>query len=102
MNLLSRSRRAALAAAALTLSLAGPAFSQPETRTPCDLLPDRLQEIQAEQAQVRSDYETVSSTGESADLSAIVDRMDTLLGETGRLLARIDECSRSPVPSLAD
>jgi hypothetical protein len=76
---------------------AAPGLAQP--RTPCDQLAARLTEVWDREAQIRAD---LAMAGDSYDLTSALDRFETVLADTDALLQRMDECSRSPVPSLAD
>ena len=79
---------------------AGTSAAQP--RTPCDQLVDRLGEIQLQEAQLRDEYATAAGMVGSTEIGPMLDRLGGVLADTEALLLRIDECSRSPVPSMAD
>jgi hypothetical protein len=103
---MNRVTRSALAlAASIGVLLANPVGVAPilaQPRVPCDQLVDRLAEIQGQQAQIRGDYVAAVDAGDAPTLATLTDRFGSLLTDTDQLLARIDECSRAPVPSLAD
>jgi hypothetical protein len=103
MNRLSRSLVALLASGLILFAApAGPMTSLAQPRTPCDQLQARLGQIQDEEAQVRLDLETVGESQDTALLGPMLDRLEGVLADTEALLQRMDECSRSPIPSQAD
>jgi hypothetical protein len=77
-----------------------PSFAQP--RTPCDQIQARLADVQTQATQVRADIWSAADAGDSAALAGAMDRLDNVFVATDALLQRMDECSRSPVPSFAD
>ncbi len=103
MNPLVRCLSAFAVLAILVISpIVGPAAGAEQPRTPCDQLVDRLTEIQAQEAQLRAEYAAAAGMPDPAGVGSMIDRLGTVLTDTEALLQRIDECSRSPVPSMAD
>jgi hypothetical protein len=94
----------ALSASAVILlgSQVSPDSALAQPRTPCDQIQVRLADVQAQAAQVRADIWSAADAGDSAALAGAMDQLDNVFTATDALLQRMDECSRSPVPSFAD
>jgi hypothetical protein len=98
--------RPLLAFSASAIFLFGPQASPDPTlaqpRTPCDQIQARLADVQTQATQVRADIWSAADAGDSAALAGAMDQLDNVFVATDALLQRMDECSRSPVPSFAD
>jgi hypothetical protein len=97
MKRLLRSIVALTAGINSALHLRSPADGQPRAAANAlRQLSARLAEIADRQGQIRND-----ATG-TEDLIPVMDRFEGVLKDADALLQRMDECSRSPVPSMAD
>ena len=99
MNALIRTIFAVTVAGIMLIGARAPTISLAQPRTPCDQLAGRLVELWDRETEIRAD---IALAGDSFDLASAMDRFEAVLGDTDALLQRMDECSRSPVPSMAD